>query len=246
MRLPLRGPSVRRLVRSTPAFGVLLRRPSARSALGLAVLAALLLSALPASAQPVTQPAADAAAAALEDDLRPLSLVAATAALIRQRTGSLPLTPFDLLGAPEAARTGLRDVQFAALSTPATDDGVPSVVFTLGGTEADASEWEARVVTLPDVEAGGYAARFTLTRHHDADFGGRRMLLARVDPLEVRDASGRLCLSTERLLALPDAAAFAATAPYFGDRGALSVSFDAIPGGEPVAESTLPTPGGRP
>src|SRR5687768_791027 len=182
-----------------------------------------LVAGTPATAQP--DAAADAAAEALVDDLRPLSLVAATAALYQERTGAYPATPFELLGSPEAERTGLRDVQFAELTIHG------ELAYRLANPTLGArAERSARISFEYEPDSAQHVATFEIVAHRDRDFGGRRIPLAVSDPLEVRVARGRLCLASSRLAELADADAFARQAPYFGDRRALSVSFDG-PGG---------------
>ncbi len=213
-------------------------------------LALLIGTAAPAFAQAAASEtaadvaAADVAAAALEPELRVPSLVAATVALYRDRTGRFPGSTFELLGSPEAARTGLRRVQFAAME--AVWDGPEARTrFVVGKTPADPTEREGSVAHEPGEVSDSLTARFALalTRRRDADFGGRSVPFVASGPLRVERIGGRLCLSLARLRALPDAAAFAAAAPYFGDRDALTFGFDTIPGDRRVAEATLAADG---
>ena len=192
----------------------------------LAACAAVLLAAgAPAWAQ--TDAAADRAAEAVVDDLRPLSLVAATAALIHERTGTYPATPFELLGSPEAFRTGLRGVQFAALTV--TQPG--EVAYRLAHPSVETqTERTATASFTFEPDSARHVADFEILARRDADLGGRRIPLTVADLLEVRVARGRLCIDSDRIAALRDAAAFGAAAPYFSDRRALSVSFDTMSG----------------
>jgi len=187
------------------------------------------------------QPAADVAAGALVGDLRPLSLVAATAALYYDRTGGYPSSAFELLGSSEAERTGLRGVQFADL---AVDDAGVAYRISDPGPEAR-TERSARVDFEHRPDSAQHIATFEVVARRESDAGGGRVPLVVADDLHVRVAQGRLCLASARLAALPDAAAFRAAAPNFGDREALTVSFDG-PGGRRVAAATVPDGGGPP
>ena len=218
--------------------------PAVRLLAGLLLAAALTAAA--ASAQPAGATApptsdADAAAAALEPDLDVLSLIAATAALVRERTGVYPSTPFQLLSSPEADRTGARGLLLSTLAlTPAGD--ALEVRYGRTPTLADPTERGATFTLAPDAEAGGYAARFTLSRTTDAEFGGRRLDFADEGALRVVNAGGRLCLDLDRMATFASRADWAAAAPYLGDREALSVAFDATGGGRRVADATLRAP----
>ncbi len=208
----------------------------------LALLAVALLPAL-AAAQDVTdrEPVSDdvdAAAAAMEDDLQVLSLLAATAALIHERTGAYPAGAFELLGAPEADRTGARGLLLSSLTVTPSADGV-DVAYGRTPWAEDPTERGAAFTLAPDAEAGGYAARFTLSHNADADFGGRRLLIAREGALEVRDASGRICLGLDRMAGLTTREAWEDAAPYLGTGERLSVAFDS-PRGRRVGATTLP------
>jgi hypothetical protein len=212
--------------------------PSPRT-FALALLAALLPAPALAQADAPT-PAADAAAASLEGDLETLSLLAATAALVRERTGAYPATAFQLLSSPEADRTGARGLVLSGLTLAPSGDAL-EVRYGRTPTAEDPTERGAAFTLAPDAEAGGYAARFTLSRTADRDFGGRRLDFANEGDLRVVNARGRLCLDLGRMAALSTRAAWAAAAPYLGPREALSVAFDATGGGRRVANATLPT-----
>ncbi len=195
--------------------------------------AALLFAGAPAWAQ--SDAAADRAAEAVVDDLRPLSLVAATAALIHERTGTYPSTPFELLGSPEAFRTGLRGVQFAELTVEAPG----TVAYRLAHPAVETQTERSATATLTaEPDSARHVAEFEILARRDADEGGTRIPLTVAELLEVRVARGRLCIDSERIAALPDASAFGAAAPYFSDRRALSVSFDTM-GGRQVAETRV-------
>jgi hypothetical protein len=199
----------------------------------LALVASLLVAGAPAWAQ--SDPAADRAAEAVVDDLRPLSLVAATAALIHDRTGAYPATPFELLGSPEAFRTGLRGIQFAELTIEAPGQAVYRLAHPAVETQ---TERTAQTTFAYEADSARHVAEFEIIARRDEDEGGRRIPLTVSDQLVVRVARGRLCIDSDRVAALADAAAFGAAAPYFGDRRALSVSFDG-PGDRQVAHATV-------
>jgi hypothetical protein len=180
--------------------------------------------------------AADEAASALVDDLRPLSLLAATAALYHDRTGLYPATAFELLGSREAERTGARALQLADLSIDQAGE------FSYRVVVPDAGSMVERTVDVSmshEPDSARHVAAFEILGRRDEDFGGGRRPLVRVDPLIVTVARGRLCLDDARMADLADASAFAAAAPYLGDRNALSVSFD-TGAGRQVAAATLP------
>ena len=87
-------------------------------------------------------------------------------------------------------------------------------------------------------DSARHVAEFEILARRDADLGGRRIALTVEDPLHVQVARGRLCVDSERVASLADAAAFGVAAPYFGDRRALTVSFDTMRGRQ-VAESRV-------
>lgn len=208
------------------------------------LLVAALLGAGPALAQDagpdVPDPAAEAAASALEPELRVPALIAATVALYRERTGGFPGSTFQLLGSPEAERTGLRRVRFAAMESVWNGPEVRTR-FVVGKTPADLTEREGEIAHEPGAVDDSLTERFALRliRRRDADSGGRMVPFVVAGGLRVERVGGRLCLDRERLHALPDAAAFAAAVPFLDDRAALTVGFDTLPGLRRVAETTL-------
>ena len=204
---------------------------NARLQLAVAVALVATVAAVPARAQSAPERAATAVSA----DLQPMSLVAATAALYFDRTGAYPRSTFELLGSPEAERTGLRSVQFSALTVGdasaayrIADEGVESRTERAG---------ELQFEHRPD--SAQHVATFEIVARREAEAGGRRVPLAVEGDLEVRITQGRLCLDFARLAELGGPADFAAAAPNFGTRDALTVSFDG-PGGRRVAAATLP------
>ncbi|HLA64129.1 MAG TPA: hypothetical protein VK610_06855 [Rhodothermales bacterium] len=202
------------------------------------------LAPIPARAQLVVPPEPvadeiDAAAGALEDDVEVLSLLAATAALIHERTGSYPATQFALLGSPEADRTGAVGLLLSGLTLTPTAAGL-EVSYGRTPWAGDGSEHGATFTLAPDAEAGGYAARFTLSRTADIDFGGRRLLFAREGELEVRNAGGRICLDLGRMAGLQSREQWREAAPYLGPGDGLSVAFDTSIGHHRVGTTRLP------
>lgn len=196
--------------------------------------AILALVAIPASSAQ-DDAAADEAASALVDDLRPLSLLAATAALYHDRTGGYPATAFELLGSPEAERTGARGLQLADLSFEQAGEFSYRLVVPDTGSMVERT---AEVSMSFEPDSSRHVAGFEILGLRDEDFGGGRRPLITADLLVVTVARGRLCLDDGRLAGLSDAEAFATAAPYLGDREALSVSFDTA-GGRQVAVATL-------
>ena len=130
-----------------------------------------LLVAAPALAQsdPALAPTADA----FRDDLRGVTNVLATAALVHDATGDFPRTPFDLLGSAAARRTALRATPLSSLAVRPEADGV---TLTWVPLPQDPYVREDEVVTVrvtrqPD---GTYRGDYEVTRREDLDLGGRR------------------------------------------------------------------------
>ncbi len=162
---------------------------------------AALFSGCASTLPPDTRTALDGAAQALDAQLSPAGQLAATAVLIRERTGAFPTTRFELLGSPVAVETGARRLSLSHLSVEPTGGGV-EIGFTLLPTAADPSDRSGRLA-LTERLAGDdcYTAGVSLRRTADPDFGGRPLPLVQEEDVRVRRADGRFCVDVERAAA---------------------------------------------
>ena len=140
----------------------------------------LLLLAAAASAAAAQNDAALAPAAdAFRDDLRVVTNVVATAALVHDATGAFPTTPFALLGSREAGRTDLRATPLSAL-TAQTDGGRAVYEAVLLPTDPYVREDEVVRVTVYRGDDGLYKGDYEV-RRREAAADGAASLPYRVD-----------------------------------------------------------------
>lgn len=153
------------------------------------LLAATLLAGCAPAFPTAVQPSLDRAAEALDDQLEPAGRIAATAALIAERTGTYPTTVFGLLGDPAAAETGARQIRFSAMTVRPEADGL-EIRFTLLPTREDPSRRTTELRLAPPDE-GRIEARVLLTRRADPDHDDRALDLHSEDQVAVRALAGR-------------------------------------------------------
>ena len=156
----------------------------------------VLLATAPALAQ--TEDAAlSQTAAVFAGDLADLTRLAAAAALVHERTGAFPATPFALLGAPEASQTGARTFPLSELSVVATADSVVVRYVPLPVAPYVREDLVVAATVRPD-GAGLYTVRHEMRRRADPDDGGRSLLYDRAGVYEVGRGFGALCIDAAR------------------------------------------------
>jgi hypothetical protein len=158
-----------------------------------ALLATLLLSTgcAPGLA-PAERAALDRAAIELDRQLTPAGQLAATAAMIYERGGAYPATPFDLLGSPEAAASGARQLSLSNLTLRPEGDGL-RIEYTLLPRRDDPTDRMGSLL-VRQTEEGRYVSEVALTRRDDPDHTGRPLDIAEEDPVAVRRLDGRFAI----------------------------------------------------
>lgn len=131
------------------------------------------------------------AAADLGEQLEAPGLIAATAALLHEREGAYPGTPFGLLGSREAAETGLRLLPLSALTLTPEGDSL-RIDYALVPTREDPSTHYGTLRLRAAEEAGRYVAAIVMEREDDPDVRPGPLPLAREGAYAVRRAQGRL------------------------------------------------------
>ncbi|HEX9952524.1 MAG TPA: hypothetical protein VGB53_12205 [Rubricoccaceae bacterium] len=165
----------------------------------LAFLAApLAVAPLAASAQTAatpTEPALARTAAVFTDDLSGLARLATAAALVRERSGAYPATPFDLLGSPEAAATGATAFPLSALDVTATGDSLALRYVPLP-VAPYVREDLVVTATVRRTADGRTQVRHEMRRFADAEAGGGRLLYDRAGDVRVERGYGSLFVDT--------------------------------------------------
>lgn len=149
------------------------------------------LAATPAFAQ--SRGPLESTAALFRGDLSDLARLATTAALVHDRTGAFPATPFALLSSPEADTTAARAFHLSAFDVMTAGD---SLVMQYVPLPVAPYVRENLVVTatLRREPGGLYTVRHEMRRFEaDAD-GGGRLLYDRAGVYEVERGYGGLCL----------------------------------------------------
>lgn len=195
----------------------------------LVLFAALLASAAPAAAQtslPDGDDGLDAkgrplatlsgeqkVAMRFEADLADLARLAATAALVHERTGAFPGTPFALLGSPDAALTQATTLRLSALSVETAGDSLVMRYVPLPTAPYVREDLVVTATVRPD-GPGRYAVTHEMRRSEDADDGARALLYGRAGDYRVERGIGRLCIETARVREMENS--FTPT-PFDGD-----------------------------
>lgn len=161
--------------------------------LTLLLLAGLLLTGCAQSLPAAERAALDRSVGALDAQLTPAGQLAAAAALVAERTGTFPQTPFALLGAPAAAEMGARQLNLSALDVQSEGNDF-RLAYTLLPTREDPTRRSGELLLTPTAAEGQYEARVSLSRMEDPDHGGRSLDLHREDNVAVRQLGGRFCV----------------------------------------------------
>lgn len=190
-----------------------------------------LLVAAPALAQ------ADASLArtadAFREDLSDLARLATAAALVRDRTGDFPDTPFALLGSPEGEQTGARAFPLSALSVTAAGDSLVMRYVPLPVSPYVREDLTVTATLRPD-GAGRYAVRHEMRRSADPDDGGRALLYDRTPDFRVGKGYGRLCIDTAEARALLASGTYRPADALVATSGDLTVRVHPTGEAEPV------------
>ena len=128
-----------------------------------------------------------------QDDLGGLARLATTAALVHERTGAFPATPFALLGSPEADGTGARSFRLSALDVTTAGDSLTMRYVPLPVAPYVREDLVVTATVRRDA-AGRYAVRHEMRRFADADDGGRRLLYDHAGVYRVERGYGGLCI----------------------------------------------------
>lgn len=166
-----------------------------------------------------SDPALAQTAAQFGSDLDVLARLTTTAALVRERTGQFPATPFALLGSDEAGPTGARALPLSALDVTAGGD---SLVMRYVPLPVDPYVREDLVVTATVVRdaTGRATVRHEMRRFADADDGGHLLLYDRTGTYRVERGYGVLTIDVAAARRSADAGTFAPRdvfATSFGD-----------------------------
>ncbi|HEX8384818.1 MAG TPA: hypothetical protein VF576_01470 [Rubricoccaceae bacterium] len=160
----------------------------------------LLLLALIAAAPALAQ-APDAALGQTADvfvrDLADLTRLATAAALVHERTGAFPATPFALLGAPEGGQTGARALPLSELTLTSAADSVVVRYVPLPVSPYVREDLVVTATVRPGTD-GLYTVRHEMLRRSDPDDGGRALLYDRAGAYHVERGFGALCLDVAR------------------------------------------------
>ncbi len=168
-------------------------------------LLAFLLAAPLAGAQtprPATEagdPALAATADQFRDDLRTVTAMVATAALVHDADGAFPRTPYELLGSVSADQTDLRDVALSSLSVTGGERMVLDYVL-LPQSPYVRQDRVVRVEITRDAD-GLYKGAYEITRRADPDDGGARLPYDVAGRYRVERGVGTACVdvATARL-----------------------------------------------
>ena len=153
------------------------------------------------AAAPVSAQTNDAALGQTADlfarDLAGLTRLATAAALVHERTGAFPATPFALLGAPEGGQTGARTFSLSELVVSAAADSLVLRYVPLPTSPYTRDDLVVTASVTAD-EAGRYTVRHEMRRRADLDLGGRALLYDRAGTYEIGKGFGDLCLDAAR------------------------------------------------
>lgn len=165
-----------------------------RTLIAPALLATLLLTVVGCAPglAPTERAALDRAALELDRQLTPAGQLAATAAMIYERSGAFPGTPFELLGSPDARASGALNLSLSALTLRPEGDGL-RIEYTLLPQREDPTDRMGSLLVRPTDE-GRYVSEVALTRRDDPDHTGRPLDIAEEDPVAVRRLDGRFAI----------------------------------------------------
>ena len=180
-----------------------------------------------------SDPALAPTAAQFGSDLDVLARLTATAALVRERTGQFPTTPFALLGSDEAGPTGARALPLSALDVTAAGD---SLVMRYVPLPVAPYVREDLVVTATVTRnaAGLARVRHEMRRYADPDDGSRLLLYDRAGTYRVERGYGDLTLDVVAARRAVDAGAFAPRDVFETSLGDLTVRVHPTGEAQPV------------
>lgn len=174
-------------------------------------------------------------------DVQTVGRLAATAALVHERTGLFPSTPFDLLGSVEAGRTGLRSVPLSALEVSRDGGGGLRVVYVPLPSPYVRDDEVVTVVVHPDSADGAYRARYEIHRRADLDLGGAPLTYERAPGYRVERGIGTICFDADRVRALL-ATGDAGLPPQRWSEEPLAIRLHPVGRPEPVFYADPPIP----
>jgi len=128
-------------------------------------------------------------------DLADLARLATAAALVHERTGAFPATPYGLLGSPEAGQTRARAFRLSELSVAPSGDGLSMRYVPLPVSPYVREDLVVTATVRPD-SAGRYTVTHEMLRREDAEDGGDALLYDRAGTYRVERGFGRLCIDT--------------------------------------------------
>ena len=126
-------------------------------------------------------------------DLRTITNVVATAALLHDESGDYPSTTFGLLGSREADRTGLRETPFSTLSVSRDGDGV-TVRYIPLPTDPYVRMDRVVEVTVSQDANGQYKGAYEVLRREDPDEGGAQIPYDTAGRYRVTRGVGTACV----------------------------------------------------
>ncbi|WP_420454250.1 hypothetical protein [Rubrivirga sp.] len=159
----------------------------------------LLLAALvaaPALAQ--SDPALAGTADQFRDDVRAVTAMVATAALLHDADGAFPRTPFGLLGSAQAGRTDLRSFPLSDLLVGGDGDRLVLDYTPLPQDPYVRQDRVVRVVVTRDAD-GLYKGAYEITRRADPDDGGERLPYDVAGRYRVERGFGTACVDVETI-----------------------------------------------
>ena len=213
------------------------------TALLAALVAAPALAQAPPLAAPTSDPVLSETADLFRDDVRLVTNLVATAALVHDADGAFPTTPFGLLGSDAAGQTDLRATPLSDLQVER--DGERLIV-TAVPLPRDPYVREDRVIRLAVTpgEGGRYTGDYEVVRRADPDQGGRRLAYDQAGRYLVERGFGTACVDLDVVRGLLAAGTYA---PEPGSLSAapLTVTVHPVGEAEPVFYREGPARGGR-
>lgn len=207
----------------------------------LLLLLAVVLAAAPAFAQSDSPLAATADT--FRDDLSGLARLATTAALVHERTGAFPATPFALLASPEADGTDVRDFRLSALDVTAAGDSLTMRYVPLPVAPYVREDLVVTATVRRDAD-GRYAVRHEMRRFTAPSDGAKRLLYDRAGIYNVERGYGDLCIDAAMARTQIGAGTYTPTSALVATAGDLTLRVHPPGEAEPVffETSTRATP----
>ena len=188
----------------------------------------------------MTDPALAPTAEQFRDDLRTITNMVATAALVHDATGAFPTTAFGLLGHPAADRTALRTTPLSSFNV-STDGGRLVLDYVpLPEDPYVRQDDVVRVVVTPGAD-GRYTGDYEIRRRDDLDRGGRMLPYDTAGRYRVERGYGTACVD---LATVRDRLAAGTYAPEPGTLSTEPLTIRVHPTGE-AAPVFYQTTGGR-